>query len=140
MADATPTTTLLGAGSTTPTALANLAVADPAAGRWLVVVQLNLATSGQEFSQTVNGDVTFNNSGVSVLLGLPTSSATTLPQGVPQTVQLQVTNTTGVGRTFTFSSNQSDIAPISAYIPAGVTELVTLTLTPTAAPATVVSG
>ena len=33
-----------------------------------------------------------------------------------------------------------DIAPVSTYIPAGVSELVSLTLTPTAAPGTVVSG
>jgi hypothetical protein len=141
--DATPTTTLQGIGSTTPTALANLAVADPAPGRWLVVVQLNLTTSGKEFSQVVNGDVTFNNSGVTVLSGLPTSSATTLPQNTAQSVLLRVTNTTGVGRTFTFTSSQAapaDIAPVSAYIAAGATQLVTLTLTPTAATGTVVTG
>ncbi|MGH2893420.1 MAG: S8 family serine peptidase, partial [Solirubrobacteraceae bacterium] len=143
VADATPTTTLQGVGSTTPTALANLSVADPAAGRWLIVVQLNLTTSGQEFSQVVNGNVTFNDSGVDVLSGLPTSTSTTLAQGTPVPVLLQVTNTTGVGRTFTFASSEgapADIAPVSAYIPAGVTELVTLQLVPTAAPGTVVSG
>jgi len=73
-------------------------------------------------------------------VSLPSSSATTIAQGSSRSVSLQVTNTTGVGRTFTFSSNQSDIAPVSTYIPAGVTELVTLKLTPTAAPGTVVSG
>ncbi len=143
VADATPTTTLQGVGSTTPTALANLSVADPAPGRWLIDIQLNLITSGKEFSQVVNGDVTFNNSGVTVLSGLPTSSSTTLAQNTAQSVLLRVTNTTGVGRTFTFTSNQpspADIAPVSTYIPAGVTELVALTLTPTAAPGTVVTG
>jgi hypothetical protein len=143
VADATPTTTLQGVGSTTPTALANLSVANPAAGRWLVVVVLNLTTSGQEFTQVVNGNVTFNNSGVTVLSGLPTSASTTLAQNAAKPVLLRVTNTTGVGRTFTFTSSQpspADIAPVSTYIPAGVTELVTLQLTPTAAPATVVTG
>jgi hypothetical protein len=140
VADATPTTTLQGIGSTTPTARANLSVANPAPGRWLIVVVLNLTTSGQEFTQVVNGDVTFNNSGVTVLSGLPTASTTTLAQGSPQPVELQVTNTTGVGRTFTFSSNQPDIAAVSAYIPAGVSQLVTLQLNPTAAPGTVVTG
>ena len=139
-ADATPTTTLQGVGSTTPTAKANLSVANPAPGRWLIVVVLNLTTSGQEFTQVVNGDVTFNNSGVTVLSGLPTSSTTILAQGTSQPVLLQVTNTTGVGRTFTFSSNQPDIAAMSAYIPAGVTQLVTLQLDPVAAPGTVVTG
>ena len=144
VADATPSTTVtppnIGAG---PSGLANLSVANPAAGRWLIVVQLNLTTSGNEFSQMVKGDVTFNNSGVTVLSGLPTSASTTLAQGSTNTVQLQITNTTGIGRTFTFSSNQAapaDIAPMSTYIAAGVTKLVTLTLTPNAAPATVVTG
>ena len=144
--DATPTTTLQGVGASTPTALANLSVADPAPGRWLIVVQLgpasgeSVTTSGQEFSQTVNGDVTFDDSGVDVLSGLPTSSSQTLPKGSPGPVALQVTNTTGVGRTYTFSSNQDDIASQSTYIPAGVTELVKLQLTPTVAAGTVVSG
>ena len=38
VADATPTTTLQGIGSTTPTAKANLSVANPVAGRWEIVV------------------------------------------------------------------------------------------------------
>ena len=143
VADATPTTTLQGADAASPAALANLSVANPAAGRWLIVVQLNLTTSGQEFSQVVNGNVTFNDSGVDVLSGLPTDPTTTIAQGGTQQVQLQVTNTTGVGRTFTFSSDEAapaDIAPVSTYISAGATQLVTLDLVPTAAPGTVVSG
>ena len=143
VADATPTTTLQGVGSTTPTARANLSVANPTPGRWLIVVVLNLTTSGNEFSQVIHGNVTFNNSGVTVLSGLPTATATTVAQGSSRSVQLEVTNTTGVGRTFTFASNQAspaDIAPVSAYIPAGVTELVTLTLSATASPGTVVTG
>lgn len=144
VADATPSTTVtppnIGAG---PSGLANLSVANPAAGRWLIVVQLNLTTSGNEFSQVVKGNVTFNNSGVTVLSGLPTSASTTLAQGSTNTVQLQITNTTGIGRTFTFSSNQAapaDIATMSTFIAAGVTRLVSLTLTPNAAPGTVVTG
>ena len=143
VADATPTTTLQGVGSTTPTGLANLTVANPVAGRWLIVVQLNLTTSGQEFSQVVNGNVTFNDNTVTVLSGLPTAATTTLAQGTAQTVQLEVTNTTGVGRTFTFSSSEAppaDIAPVSAYIPAGVSELVTLQLKPHAAVGAQVTG
>jgi Subtilase family len=140
VADATPTTTLQGIGSTTPTAKANLSVANPVAGRWEIVIAQGLETSGQEFSQTINGDVSFDNSGVLVMSGLPTAATTTLAQGTPQTIQLDVTNTTGVGRTFSFTSSAGDIAPVSTYIAAGVSELVTLTLTPTAAPGTVVAG
>jgi hypothetical protein len=140
VADATPTTTLQGVGSTTPTAKADLSVANPVAGRWEIVVVLNLTTSGQEFSQTINGDVSFDDSGVTVLSGLPSSASTTIASGASQTVSLQVTNTTGVGRTFSFTSSAGDIAPVSAYIPADVSELVTLKLAPTAAAGTVVTG
>jgi hypothetical protein len=45
-----------------------------------------------------------------------------------------------VGRTFTFASTQPDIQSVSTYIPAGVTQLVNLNLTPTAAVNTVVKG
>jgi hypothetical protein len=140
VADATPTTTLQGIGSTTPTAKANLSVANPAAGRWEIVVLGGLTTSGHEFSQTVDGDVTFDDSGVTVLSGLPGAATTTIASGASQTVSLQVQNTTGVGRTFSFTSATGDIAPVSAYIPAGVTELVTLKLAPVAAVGTVVTG
>jgi Subtilase family len=139
VADATPTTTVVPAPNP-PVALANLSVANPIPGEWEIVVVLNLTTSGNEFSQVINGDVRFNNSGVSVVSGLPTSTSTTLAQGTAQPVVLNVTNTLGVGRTYTFSSNQPDIASVSAYIPAGATQQVTLPLTPTAAPGTVVSG
>jgi hypothetical protein len=88
-ADATPTKTLQGIGSTTPTAKANVSVANPVAGRWEIAILSGLTTSGQEFSQTINGNVTFDNSGVTVLSGLPTATTTTLAQGTPQTVQLQ---------------------------------------------------
>jgi hypothetical protein len=139
-ADATPTTTLQGVGSTTPTAKADMSVVAPAPGRWLVAIQEGLTTSGQEFSQTINGDVTFNTTSVTELSGLPANASTMVASGSSQPVLLEVTNTTGVGRTFTFASNQTDIAPVSTYIPAGVTELVTLHLAPTAAVGTVVSG
>ena len=139
LADATPTTTQVPPANPA-VALANLSVANPIPGRWEIVVVLNLTTSGNEFSQAINGDVTFNNSGVSVASGLPTSASTTIAQGGSQPVVLNVTNTLGVGRTYTFSSNQPDIASVSAYIPAGATQQVTLQLKPTAAPATVVSG
>ena len=139
VSDATPSTTVLGAGSTT-TAAANLAVAKPKAGRWLINVQLDGDTSGKEFSQVVFGKVTFGDSGVTVLSGLPTKTATVIPQGSTQPVQLQVINTTGVGRTFEFSSNQPDITAVSAYIPAGASQLVSLALEPTAAVGTAVKG
>ena len=98
VAEATPTTTLQGIRSTTPRE-GEPVVPNPVAGRWEIVIDLGLTTCGNEFSQTINGDVTFDNSGVTVLSGLPTATTTTLAQGTPQTVQIQMTNTTGVGRT-----------------------------------------
>jgi hypothetical protein len=40
-----------------PVATASVTTADPAAGTWQIDVELNLTTSGKEFSQTVYGDV-----------------------------------------------------------------------------------
>jgi hypothetical protein len=139
-ADATPTTTLQGTDATTPQAKADFSVVAPMAGRWLIAIQEGLTTSGKEFGQTVNGDVTFNDKSVSALPNLPTSASAHIPAGTTRPVSLDVTNTTGVGRTFTFASNQPDIQTVSTYIPAGTTELVGLNLTPTAAVGTVVKG
>jgi hypothetical protein len=72
--------------------------------------------------------------------GLPTSPATVLPQGVPVTFVIGLTNTTGADQTFTFSSNQPDIAPASTDIAAGATDHQGLTLEPVAPKGTVVSG
>jgi hypothetical protein len=139
-ADATPTTTLQGVEAITPEAKADFSVVNPMAGRWLIAIQEGLTTSGKEFGQTINGDVTFNTTSVTVLSGLPHSGSTHIHPGSTQPVSLEVTNTTGVGRTFTFASNQPDIASVSTYIPAGVTQLVTLNLTPTQPVGTKVSG
>ena len=53
---ATPTTDASGH----MTAAANLVVPAPAAGRWEIDVELNLTTSGKEFTQLVNGVVDYN--------------------------------------------------------------------------------
>jgi hypothetical protein len=40
-----------------PVATASVTAADPVAGTWQIDVELNLTTSGKEFSQMVYGDV-----------------------------------------------------------------------------------
>ena len=82
VSDKTPTTTLQGIGSdNADSARPTCRWPTRLAGRWEIVVQLNLTTSGKEFSQVVNGNVTFNNSGRDRDSGLPTSASTTLAQG-----------------------------------------------------------
>ncbi|HEX3648959.1 MAG TPA: S8 family serine peptidase, partial [Pseudonocardiaceae bacterium] len=44
----------------TPVNSATLVAANPAAGRWEIDVELNLTTSGNEFTQTVAGSVAYN--------------------------------------------------------------------------------
>ena len=139
VADATPTTTLQGVGSTTPTARANLSVANPAGGQ---VVDRGGAEPDHQRQGVQPGhqrERHVQQPGCDVLSAAVVERDDHRTGLVADRCSLQVTNTTGVGRTFTFSSSQSDIAPVSTYIPAGVTELVTLKLTPTAAPGTVVT-
>ena len=105
-ADATPTTTLQGIGSTTPTAKANLSVANPVAGRWEIVITLapdDLRPGVQPDDQRLRDVRQLRGDGV-VRVAAPWPCRA-LAQGTPQTVQLQVTNTTGIGRTFSFTSS-----------------------------------
>jgi Subtilase family len=139
--DATPTTTLQGA--TVPVADADLVALDPAPGLWEIDVELNLTTSGQEFTQVVHGSVAFNQLQVSAA-GLPGSAATVIPAGSAVAVSLSVRNTANTGRSFTVRSAAGDLsggavaAPV--YLWAGQTGPVTVTLSPAAAAGTVVQG
>ena len=142
--DATPTTTLQGVGSTTPTAKAALVVPNPTAGRWEIDVELNLTTSGKEFTQNVAGSVAFNASRATVINGLPTDAATPISPAAPRTVNLNVTNTSGVGRSFSLTDSTADLvggaAATPVYIPAGASVLLSTTIVPQAAAGTVVAG
>ncbi len=139
--DATPTTTIQ--GSTTPVALANLIAPNPVPGVWEIDVELNLTTSGLEFTQTVSGNVSYNQVHVTPS-GLPTSSSTTLAGGVATPISVSVTNTSAVGRSFTLKGSAGDISggavSTAVYIPAGGTAVLTANLTPKAATSTVVTG
>jgi hypothetical protein len=139
--DRTPTTTLQGLDAGTPTAKGSLIVANPATGRWEIDVELNLTTSGKEFTQTVAGTLGFNQSKVKVLSGVPTSATTHISAAIPRTISLSLTNTAGVGRTFTLKSSNGDLAGVTPiYLSAGATALFTAQIVPTAAPGTDVAG
>jgi hypothetical protein len=137
--DATPTTTLQGVGSDQPTAAAALVAPSPVAGRWEIDVELNLTVSGQEFEQTVKGDVAYNQGQLSVY-SLPTSTTTVIAAGSTRAISLGVKNPTDVGRSFTLSSSNGDVTSTPVYIPGGATALVTGTITPKAAAGTAVTG
>ncbi|HEX4220954.1 MAG TPA: hypothetical protein VHZ97_01185 [Pseudonocardiaceae bacterium] len=69
----------------------NLAVRNPVAGRWTLIIDFAGATVGDELSQTYTGAITFNQVNVSAP-GLPNSTSTVVPQGKPTTVQVAVHN------------------------------------------------
>ncbi|HEX3782252.1 MAG TPA: S8 family serine peptidase [Pseudonocardiaceae bacterium] len=142
--DSTPTNTVRGIGAGTPLADAFVTAVDPVAGRWEVDVQLDLTVSGKEFTQTVSGAVTYDTARVEDYGTLPTSTSTRIKAGSGSTVDVRVTNTTGIGRTFSLSSTAKDITggavSTGVYLPAGVSGLLTATLTPVDKAGTVASG
>jgi hypothetical protein len=138
--DATPTTTLQGNDANKPRALAALVVPNPGAGLWEIDVRLNLTESGLEFSQTIKANLAYNQDRFTVISGVPTSPATMISPSSPQSLLMSVTNTTGVGRSFSLTSSNGEVSSTPVYISAGATALVTGTITPTAAPGTVVAG
>ena len=140
--DATPTVTGEGIGANNGAGNAYLSVPNPVAGRWEVDVQLDLTVSGKEFSQTVSGTLGYDQAKVDDYGTLPTSSTTTIKGSTP--IDVRVTNTTGVGRTFTLAPTGKDITggavTTGVYLPPGVSGLLTANLVPTASAGTVASG
>lgn len=140
--DATPGTTGRGIGAKNRAGDAYLSVANPVDGRWEVDVQLDLTVSGKEFTQTVAGTLSFNQARVDDYGTLPTSSATKIGRSTP--VDVRVTNTTTVGRTFLLVPSGKDITggavTTGVYLPPGVSGLLTANLVPTAKPGTAVRG
>jgi hypothetical protein len=139
--DATPTSTVQGVGAGQPEADAALVQANPVAGRWEVDVQLDLTTSGKEFSQDVAGTVGYDKSSA-YAYNLPTGG--TVAAGSSTPLFFRVTNTTGIGRSFQLSSAAGDLSggavstPI--YLAPGSTALFTAKLIPTASAGTKVTG
>jgi len=140
--DETPTATNVPAASPA-VALASLIAADPVAGTWEIDVELNLTTSGLEFTQNVAGNVAYNQVSVTPA-GVPTSPSTTVSKTTGTPISVSVTNNTPVGRTYTLSASAGDIsggaATTGVYIAAGQTGTLTTTLLPKAALSTAVSG
>ena len=139
--DATPTTTVRGVGAGTPTADAALVVANPVPGRWEIDVELDLTTSGKEFTQDVAGTVGYDRSSV-FAYDLPQGATAKAGSSTPQ--YFRITNTTGIGRSFTLSSAQGDLTggavATPVYLAPGSTALFTADLVPTAAAGSTVSG
>ena len=139
--DATPTSTVQGIGSGTPEADAALVQANPAPGRWEIDVELDLTTSGKEFTQDVAGTVGFDKSSA-FAYNLPQGA--TIASGSSTPLDFRVTNTTGIGRSFSLSSAAGDLSggavstPI--YLAPGSTALFTANLVPVAVPGTTVTG
>jgi hypothetical protein len=140
--DTTPNTTAQGIGAKNEAGDAYLSVANPVDGRWEVDVQLDLTVSGKEFSQTVSGTLALNQAQVADYGTLPTSSTTKIGKSTP--IDVRVTNTTTVGRTFTLVPSGKDITggavATGVYLAPGVSGLLTANLVPTASAGTVVSG
>jgi hypothetical protein len=145
--DATPSVTGQGIGANDAAGNAYLSVADPVAGRWEVDAQLDLTVSGKEFTQAVSGTFGYDEAVVDDYGTLPTSTTTKVKGSTP--VDVRVTNTTGVGRTFTLVPTGKDITDMTditggavaagVYLPPGVTGLLTATV-PTAKAGTVAGG
>ncbi|HEX4224525.1 MAG TPA: hypothetical protein VHZ97_19300, partial [Pseudonocardiaceae bacterium] len=139
--DATPTTTVQGIGAGQPEADAALIAANPAAGRWEIDVELDLTTSGKEFTQDVAGTVGYDKSSV-YPYNLPTGR--TLAAGSSTPLYFRITNTTGIGRSFKLGSASGDLSggavSTPVYLAPGSTALLTANLVPTAAAGTTVNG
>ncbi|HEX3589121.1 MAG TPA: S8 family serine peptidase [Pseudonocardiaceae bacterium] len=73
---------------------AEMTVDQPASGRWELIAILDSASSGFEFSQTVNGQVQFNTVHVQAN-GLPDSASTTLTGATQATVKVRNTSAAG---------------------------------------------
>jgi hypothetical protein len=140
--DTTPSTTGQGIGANNQAGDAYLSVANPVFGRWEVDVQLDLTVSGKEFTQTVAGTLSFNQAKVDDYGTLPVSATKTIKAGTP--IDVRVTNTTGIGRTFTLVPSGTDITggavTTGVYLPPGTSGLLTANLVPTASAGTVVTG
>ena len=89
--------------------------ANPAPGLWTLIVDFATPVVGDEISQQFTGNVAFNKTSASAA-GLPNSTGTTLPAGVPVTVPVTVTNT--------------GAAPEDIFVDPRLTSTTTLTLAP----------
>jgi Subtilase family len=135
--DGTPT-----AGN--PTGHASLIAADPQPGLWEIDVMQGPTTDGTRFSQTVTGNVAYNQLKPITETGLPRSTSTIVDSGSSVPITVKVTNTTNHAVSFLLAPSNNDITGGNTTTPlelaAGATGTLTATLSPTAAAGTAVSG
>jgi hypothetical protein len=127
-----------------PTGNASLIAPDPEPGLWEIDVMQGATTDGTVFSQTVTGNVAYNQLAPLTETGLPTSASTTIGSGTSVPITVTVKNTTNHVGYFELQPSGSDISggntvtPVE--VPAGASGTLTATLKPTAATGTVVNG
>ena len=135
--DGTPT-------SGNPTGHASLVAPDPQPGLWEIDVMQGPTTDGTRFSQTVTGNVAYNQLKPITETGLPRSKSTIVDSGSSVPIKVKVTNTTNHAVSFLLAPSNNDITGGNTTTPlelaAGATGKLTATLSPTAAAGTAVSG
>ncbi len=135
--DATPT-------SGNPTGKASLIAPDPQPGLWEIDVMQGATTAGTEFSQTVTGNLGYNQLKPVTETGLPTSNSTIVDSGSSVPVTVKVTNTTNHVGFFELQPSGNDISGGNTATPEklapGATGTLKATLSPTATAGTAVKG
>ena len=135
--DATPT-------SGNPTGKASLIAPDPQPGLWEIDVMQGATTDGTRFSQTVSGDLAYNQLKPVTETGLPTSKSTIVDSGSSVPITVKVTNTTNHAGFFALQPSGKDITGGNTVTPKklapGTTGTLKATLSPTAAAGTAVKG
>jgi hypothetical protein len=135
--DATPT-------SGNPTGNASLIAPDPQPGLWEIDVMQGATTDGTRFSQTVTGDLAYNQLKPVTETGLPTSTSAIVDSGSSVPITVKVTNTTNHTGFFELQPSKTDITGGNTTTPlqlaAGATGTLTATLSPTATAGTKVHG
>jgi hypothetical protein len=127
-----------------PTGNASLIAPNPQPGLWEIDVMQGATTDGTRFSQTVTGDVAYNQLKPVTETGLPTSTSTIIDSGSSVPITVKVTNTTNHVGFFELQPSKNDISGGNVSTPlelaAGATGTLTATLSPTATAGTRVHG
>jgi Subtilase family len=127
-----------------PTGNASLIAADPQPGLWEIDVMQGATTDGTVFSQTVTGDLTYNQLKPVTESGLPETRSTVIDSGTTVPIKVKVTNTTNHVGYFELQPSNNDISGGNTTTPEelapGATGTLMATLSPTATAGTAVRG